>query len=301
LSHLGWLSALSLSIVHFIYKVVLFLAIGGVVHRVKTRKMYEMGGLIKRMPISFFMVLVSIIALSGIPPLAGFSGRWLTYNAVIEKGWLLQGVVGGVAGLIAFLYLFRLIFAVFLGQLKDTHRKVKEAPFFILLPQILLILVVLYLSFFPGAFLRPIGDIVSEFHTTGALSWTGNGAVSEFGYWNGQAVMWVFIGLFAANFILLAFLNRGAQKVKQFNIVYAAERPARPETTHFAYNMFAPYRKALGFLEYPFTTKFWNSISDLLHSIAGFFRRIYTGNGQTYLLQILVFIVISFLLSYGGK
>ena len=301
LSNLGWLSALSLSIVHFVYKVVLFLAIGGVVYRVKTKNMYEMGGLIKRMPVSFFMVLVCIIALSGIPPLAGFSGRWLTYNAVIEKGWLLQGVVGGVAGLVAFLYLFRLIFAIFLGQLKDAHRRVKEAPFFILLPQIILILVVLYLSFFPGAFLRPIGDIIAEFHPDGALSWTGNSAVSNYGYWNGQAVMWVFIGLFAANFGLLFFLNRGAQKVKQFNIVYAAERPARPETTHFAYNMFAPYRKAVGFLEYPFATKFWNSISDLLHSTAGFFRRVYTGNGQTYLLQIIVFIVISFLLSYGGK
>ncbi|MBI9108099.1 MAG: hypothetical protein JEZ04_15225 [Spirochaetales bacterium] len=301
MSHLGWLSALSLAIVHFTYKVILFLSVAGVVHRVKTRNMYQMGGLITRMPVTFFMVLVSIIALSGIPPLAGFSGRWLTYNAVIEKGWLLQGVVAGVSGLIAFLYLFRLIFAIFLGQLKDVHRRVKEAPFWILLPQILLILLVLYLSFFPGAFLRPIGDIVSEFHPEGALVWNGATAVSEFGYWNGEAVMWVFIALFAANFALLFFLNRGAQKIKQFNIVYAAERPARPETTHFAYNMFAPYRKALGFLEYPITTKFWSGVADLMHSIAGFTRRIYTGNGQTYLLQIIVFVVISFLLSNGGK
>ncbi len=300
LSHLGWLSALSLSIVHFIYKVVLFLAIGGVVHRVKTRNMYQMGGLITRMPISFFTVLVSIIALSGIPPLAGFSGRWLTYNAVIEKGWLLQGVVGGVAGLVAFLYLFRLIATIFLGQLKDQHRKIKEAPFWLILPQVLLILVVMYLSFFPGAFLRPIGDIISEFHPEGALSWSGGLAVSEYGYWNGEAVMWVFMGLFALYFIILLVSNRGNQKIKQFNIVYAAERPARPETTHFAYNMFAHYRKAVGFLEYPLTTKFWNSITDLLHSTAGFFRRIYSGNGQTYLLQIVIFTVLCYILSNGG-
>ena len=44
---------------------------------------------------------------------------------------------------------------------------------------------------------------------------------------------------------------RRPQKVRQFNMVYAAERPERPETTHYAHNFFAPYRKALGFLAAP--------------------------------------------------
>ncbi len=301
MSHLGWLGALSLSIIHFTYKVILFLAIGGVVYRVKTKYMYQMGGLIRKMPFTFFTVLVSIIALSGIPPLAGFGGRWISYNAVLQKGWLLQGAMIGVSGLVAFLYLFRLIFAIFLGQLKDNHRKVKEAPIFILLPQLLLIGLVMFLSFAPGTFLKPIGEIVREFHPEGALNWVGSTAHSIHGYWNGVAVMWVFMGLFAAYFIILFTVNRGAQLVKQFNIVFAAERPARPETTHFAYNFFAPYRKAVGFLEYPLTTNFWNSITDLFHSIAGFTRRIYTGNGQTYLVQIIVFIIITFMLTNGGR
>ncbi|MBI9102067.1 MAG: hypothetical protein JEY99_06615 [Spirochaetales bacterium] len=300
MSHLGWLAALSLSIVHFVYKVTLFLAVGGVVYRTKTKNMYQMGGLIKRMPITFFSVLVCIIALSGIPPLAGFSGKWITYNAVLDKGWMLQGAVAGAAGIIAFLYLFRLIFAIFLGQLKDEHRKVKEAPFFIILPQVLLLGVVMFLSFFPGSFLRPIGEILKEFTTEGALVWTGNLASTQYGYWNGVAVMWTFMGLFALFFIIITIGGRRAQMVKQFNIVYAAERPARPETTHFSYNFFAPVRKALGFLEYPFTTKFWNSISDFLHAIAGFARRIYTGNGQTYLLQMIIFVVVTFMLTKGG-
>ena len=300
MSHLGWLSALSLSIVHFIYKVTLFLAVGGVVHRAGTRNMYQMGGLIKRMPVSFFSVLVSIIALSGIPPLAGFGGKWISYNAVLEKGWMLQGAVAGAAGIIAFLYLFRLIFAIFLGQLKDEHRKVKEAPFFIILPQVLMLGVVMFLSFFPGSFLRPIGEILKSFTSEGSLVWEGNLAISKYGYWNGVAVMWTFMALFAVFFIILTINGRKAKMVKQFNIVYAAERPARPETTHFSYNFFAPVRKALGFLEYPFTTKFWNWISDFLHAVGGFFIRIYTGNGQTYLLQMVVFVVISFLISKGG-
>ncbi|MBN2628411.1 MAG: hypothetical protein JXA95_17225, partial [Spirochaetales bacterium] len=99
----------------------------------------------------------------------------------------------------------------------------------------------------------------------------------------------------------LFFTNRKrAQKVEQFNIVYAAERPARPETTHFAYNFFAPYRRAVGTLEYPYVTNFWNGTSNILHGTGGFFRRVYTGNGQTYLLQMVVFTVVTYLLTKGG-
>ena len=300
MSHLGWLSALTISIVHCIYKVTLFLAVGGVVKRTGTKNMYQMGGLIGRMPLSFISVLISIIALSGIPPLAGFSGKWIAYNAVLEKRWILQGAVAGTAGIVAFLYLFRLIFAIFLGQLKDNHRKVREAPFFIILPQMLMLGVVMYFSFLPGSLLRPIGEILKDFAPAGALEWQGNLAISQYGYWNGVAVMWVFMALFVVFFLILTINGRKAQWIKQFNIVYAAERPSRPETTHFSYNFFAPVRKALGFLEYPFTTRFWDGVADFFHAVAGFFRRVYTGNGQTYLLQLVVFVVLTFMLTKGG-
>ncbi|RKZ93003.1 MAG: hypothetical protein DRQ43_08530, partial [Gammaproteobacteria bacterium] len=75
----------------------------------------------------------------------------------------------------------------------------------------------------------------------------------------------------------------------------SAERPYRPETTHFAWNFFAPYRKAMGFLIQPFVTRFWETITDLLHTIADLVRRFYTGNGQTYAIQLLAFVVIVYL------
>ena len=301
MSHLGWLVALTMSVTHFIYKVVLFLAIGGVVMRLKTRNLYEMGGLITRMPVSFTMVLISIIALSGIPPLAGFAGKWIIFNAIIDKGWYLQGAVLSVAGFVAFLYLFRLIYSIFLGQLKDNHRRVKEAPFFMLVPQVLLVGIMMFFSIKPSSLLKPIGQILSQVKTDGMLVWNGSLATSSLGYWDGMAVMFIFMAIFGALFLLLAFINRGAQGVKQFNIVYAAERPSRPETTHFGYNFFAPYRKAVGFLEYPLAVRFWNFVTDLFHSVAGFVRLIYTGNGQTYLLQLIIFIVVTFLLTRGGQ
>ena len=77
--------------------------------------------------------------------------------------------------------------------------------------------------------------------------------------------------------------------MKQFNIVFAAERPHRPETTHYAHNFFAPVRKALGFLLKPVGRRFWEGFSGGVEAVGSSFRRLYTGNGQTYALHIVLF------------
>ncbi len=300
MTHLGWLTSITYALNHFLFKALLFLAIGGVVMRVKTKNMYEMGGLIKKMPLSFISVLIGIIALSGVPPLSGFAGKWMIYNVVLEKGWYFQGLVVIIGGLIAFLYCFRLIYAVFLGQLKDNHRQVKEAPIALLIPQYIMIFAIMLFSVYPGFILQPVGDFLKELFPQGALIWNEGSAFTQFGYWNGGLIFMITGGIFAIFFLLLFFLNRKAQKVKQFNIVYAAERPSRPELTHVGYNFFAHYKKALGSLSQPYVTKFWDTMSDLFHSSGDFVRRLYTGNGQTYILHILLFVLAVYYITFGG-
>jgi hypothetical protein len=99
--------------------------------------------------------------------------------------------------------------------------------------------------------------------------------------------------------LLLASLTIKIQKVEQFNIVYAAERPERPETTHFAYNFFAHYDRALGFLVRPRATVFWSNINEWSHTMASSLRIIYTGNGQTYALFVLMYFVAMYLVNGG--
>jgi len=110
----------------------------------------------------------------------------------------------------------------------------------------------------------------------------------------------VIIGvLFASLLVILILKNHDAQKVKQFNIVFAAERPFKPHTTHFAWNFFAPYRRALGFLEAPVVTRFWDGVAGAFHATADFSRRFYTGNGQTYAVQVLFFVVAVYIIASG--
>lgn len=299
MNHLGWLMALMFVVNHYIYKSMLFLSVGGVAKRTGTRDMYRMGGLITLMPLSFIAVLIGIIAISGVPPLSGFGGRWIFYNAILDTEVRLPLVILFLAGPIAFLYLFRLIHTIFLGQLKDEHRRVREAPFWIVLPQMLFVALLMAFALFPGLALRRVDAYIGHFFPNGGLNWEGLVISSHYGYWHPVAIMIIIGAIFTTVFAWLLFVNRRAQKVKQFNIAFAAERPFRPETTHFAWNFFAPYRKALGFLTLPLATRFWETLTELLHTAGDLGRRLYTGNGQTYAFHFLAFAVIVLLWGLG--
>ena len=300
MNHLGWLMALMFVINHYIYKSMLFLSVGGVAKRTGTREMYRMGGLITLMPLSFIAVLIGIIAVSGVPPLSGFGGRWIFYNAIMTAEYRLPMVIIFLAGPIAFLYLFRLIYTIFLGQLKDEHRRIKEAPFWMILPQMIYVALLLVFALVPGIALRHVDAYLLQYMPNHGLNWEGLTITSSFGYWSPIAIMIIIGVIFSTLFAWLLFVNRRAQKVKQFNIVFSAERPYRPETTHFAWNFFAPYRKALGFLTEPWATRFWMGLMELLHSTSDQARKLYTGNGQTYVIHLLAFVVAVYFFTSGA-
>jgi len=298
MTNVGWLTAITYSVNHFMFKTLLFLAIGGVILRVKTHNMYEMGGLIKRMPWSFIAVLIGIITLAGIPPLSGYAGKWLFYNAVITKGWFFQGALVFFAGTIAFLYCFKLIYSIFLGQPKDKFRKVKEVPIWYIIPQLILIIGIMIFSARPELVLRPVGDLLAQnnYFPTDPLTWENVTASTNLGYWSGYKIMLVIMAMFLTLLGWLLLMSRKAQKVKQFNIVYAGERPFKPETTHFSHNMFSHYYKALGFLVQPIITRFWNSVDSSAHAIADSLKKVYSGNGQTYIMHILLYVIVVYLI-----
>jgi NADH:ubiquinone oxidoreductase subunit 5 (subunit L)/multisubunit Na+/H+ antiporter MnhA subunit len=277
----------------------MLLAVGGVAKRTGTRDMYRMGGLINLMPLSYISVLVGIIAMSGVPPLSGFGGRWIFYNALLTSDYRLPMILVFFSGPIAFLYLFRLIHSIFLGQLKDEHRQVKEAPFWLILPQMIYVVALIGFAVVPGIALRRVDHYMTSLLPANGLTWDGLRITSDFGYWDPVAIMLIVIAIFATLFLWLLFLNHRAQKVKQFNIVFAAERPYRPKTTHFSWNFFAPYRKALGFLTQPLVTRFWEAQTDFLHSLSDLLRRLYCGNGQTYAIHLLAFVVVVYLIKVG--
>jgi len=300
MSHLGWVSALYMTVNHFLFKGILFLSVAGIVLRTNERLMYKMGGLIKNMPLTFVFSMIAIIAMSGVPPLTGFGGKWMLFNALMDKGWYWIAAVAFFSSAVAFLYMFRLLHTVFLGQRKLEHRQLREAPAILLAPQFVMIAAIMVISAYPKILLDPLSTAVAPW-IGGSLTWDGLALQTSIGYWNAPMIMAVVAGVWMVPliFLLLISLTLKIQKVEQFNIVYAAERPHRPEDTHFAYNFFAHYDRAIGFLVRPRATVFWNAVVEWSHTLASSLRIFYNGNGQTYALFILMYYVGMVLINGG--
>src|SRR5262249_29429140 len=87
MSHLGWVTALYLVANPLLVKGILYLAAAAIILRTGRRALSELGGLAAAMPLTFAAAVVAIIAMSGLPPLAGFGGKWLLLSAMLAKGW----------------------------------------------------------------------------------------------------------------------------------------------------------------------------------------------------------------------
>ena len=300
MSHLGWISALYTTVNHFLFKGILFLAVAGIILRTNERLMYKMGGLIKNMPVTFTFTMIAIIAMSGVPPLSGYGGKWMLFNALMDKGWYWIAALAFFSSAVAFLYMFRLLQTVFLGQRKLEHAKLREAPAILLAPQVILIAAIMVISAYPKLLLDPLSATIDPWIAS-TLVWEGTSLVSHYGNWNAPMIMAIVGGVWMIPLIilLLVSLTLKIQKVEQFNIVFAAERPRRPEETHFAYNFFAHYDRAIGFLVRPRATAFWNATVEWTHTFGSSLRIFYTGNGQTYALFIIMYFIGMFLVNGG--
>jgi formate hydrogenlyase subunit 3/multisubunit Na+/H+ antiporter MnhD subunit len=299
MSNIGWTAALWHTVAHLLFSSLLFLAVAGVIKRTGTRNMYETGGLIKKMPASFISVLIGIIALSGVPPLTGFAGKWLLYQALIERGWYLQAGLGFFSSTIAFLYCFRLIHSVFLGQLKPKRAGTREAPILMLIPQYILIMGIMLFSTFPGRLIRPVSSMVSELFPS-PFVWDGFTVSTPLGYLNGTVLMLIVCGIFGLMLLFLLLKGPRPRKVGQLNIVFASERPEYPATTHYAWAFFEPYRRAVSPVLRPLVRSFWEGVCEWTVTLGAMLRHVYTGNAQTNLLFILIYGIALFFISGGS-
>lgn len=98
---LGLIAALYHALNHGVYKSLLFLGAGSVLHSTGTRSLNELGGLIHRMPAVAFLFLVGALAISALPPLNGFVSEWLMLQTALQAGQLSNGVLRSLVPLIA--------------------------------------------------------------------------------------------------------------------------------------------------------------------------------------------------------
>jgi NADH-quinone oxidoreductase subunit M len=144
---------------HATYQAILLMAVFAVIHRTGTADLNRLGGLVARMPLTFLAMLVGIIGLAGLPPMNGFVSKWMIYRALITEGMPLLFVATVISTLGTVLSVYKLLHNTFLGQLRLEHVEVKEAPWSMTVPMLLLCVVVFVTGVTPGLVLSHVAAI----------------------------------------------------------------------------------------------------------------------------------------------
>ncbi|QFY44121.1 hydrogenase 4 subunit B [Candidatus Methylospira mobilis] len=169
---LGLIAALYHTLNHSLFKHLLFLAAGSVLHQTRHQTDMEyLGGLIRRMPKTAFLFLIGCIGISALPPLNGFVSEWLTFQAALQAPAIENGILRSMIPVASAILAFSSALAsacfvkafgvTFLGQPRSrhahhanevTHRGMLSAP-------ALLAALCLLFGLFPNVVIHMLGNV----------------------------------------------------------------------------------------------------------------------------------------------
>ncbi|MGO9015976.1 MAG: hydrogenase 4 subunit B [Dissulfurispiraceae bacterium] len=162
---------------HAVFKGLLFLGAGSVMHAAHTKNMEDLGGLIKTMPFTAITFLVGSVSICAFPPFNGFISEWLTYQSLIlgfKSTYMTAKIIspmGGAAlaltGALAAACFVKAFGISFLGRPRSRHAEnAKEAPLSMIIGMSMLALLCLVFGIFPNAAINMISS--SAFQLTGS-------------------------------------------------------------------------------------------------------------------------------------
>ena len=158
---LGYMAGMFHLFTHAMFKALLFLGAGAIIHAVHSNEMSAMGGLRKYMPITHITFLIACLAIAGIPPFSGFFSKDEILAACFQFSPVVGWMMSIIAGMTAF-YMFRLYYGIFWGKENKelhAHHTPHEAPVSMSFPLIFLAAVTCVAGFIPfGHFVSSNGQ-----------------------------------------------------------------------------------------------------------------------------------------------
>jgi len=159
---------------HMLLKDTLFLAAGAVMAQTHATSLDELGGLGRRMPVTFAVFLFAGLSLAGVPPLNGFASKWVIYQAAFQAGHPLLALGAMLASLFTLAAVLKFAHAAFLGAPTAKALHASEAPLSMLIPMGVLTAASVAVGVMPGLLLVPIAGIEAQLGLTPIpATWTG--------------------------------------------------------------------------------------------------------------------------------
>ncbi|MFA5418194.1 MAG: NADH-quinone oxidoreductase subunit L [Bacteroidales bacterium] len=183
---LGYMASMFHLFTHAMFKALLFLGAGAIIHAVHTNDMNHMCGLRKYLPITHITFLIATLTISGMPPFSAYFSKDEILVAAFEHDKFLFFIEYAVAGITAF-YMFRLYFNVFWGKSTHYHHTPHESPLTMTVPLMILAVASMFTGFIPFNDLVTSNGAAFELHTdwSVAIPSVAIGLV-------GIAVAWIF-------------------------------------------------------------------------------------------------------------
>ncbi len=123
---------------HAVFKSLLFLCSGSFEYRTGTRDKYEMGGLIRRMPVTGVTCSIASLSISGVPPFNGFWSKLIIIIAFFKAGYPIYGALAGFVAFMTLISFIRLQIHVLFGKLPERFARIKESPVLMTIPLVIL-------------------------------------------------------------------------------------------------------------------------------------------------------------------
>ncbi len=180
---LGFTASMFHLFTHAMFKALLFLGAGAVIHFIHSNEMKDMGGLRKLMPVTHITFLIACLAIAGVPPFAGFFSKEEILLAAYQNNAAVYYVALFTSGLTAF-YMFRLYFNIFWNKEHKPHGEHHhgEGGFAMMMPLLLLAVGAAVAGFIPfGYFVSSDGaTLQSDFHIAFSIAPVSLGLIGIF-------------------------------------------------------------------------------------------------------------------------
>ena len=166
---LGYMAGMFHLFTHAMFKALLFLGAGSIIHAVHSNEMSAMGGLRKYMPVTHITFLIACLAIAGIPPFSGFFSKDEILTACFQFSPIMGWIMTVIAGMTAF-YMFRLYYGIFWAGSEPGQKSASdeshshqhtphESPLAMTVPLMFLAAVTIVAGFIPfGHFVSSNGE-----------------------------------------------------------------------------------------------------------------------------------------------
>lgn len=336
LSAIALIAGLYHTLNHALFKGLLFLGAGSVMHAAHTKNMEDMGGLIKSMPYTAITFLIGSVSICALPPFNGFVSEWLTFQALIlgfKSSSITSKIIsplGGAAlaltGALAAACFVKAFGIAFLGMPRSHHAEnAKESPPTMVIGMAILALLCLIFGIVPDAAIRMLSP--AAFQLTGSYGLlSGNGFLhinETMATLSPVSIFITMLVMFLASVVFI--LSVGGRRKTTYRDSWDCGMPklnSRMQYTATAFTkpirmifkrIYLPRRElVLSYLVKPFFVKsiryrgeitpffekyIYEPLTVFIHKVAGRVRLLQSGSLHLYLLYILITLIL--LLIFG--